>query len=174
MKQTSAAVLAVIVKAAVLFPACSAFLWWESSMGLQGRDGWPPIPDALQLVLEMGGILTFLTVIVWLIAPRIHRRISLSGLAIRTTLETAAILLAYVALVCVWRDTWTPARGMTESAAFMPFLGHVNAEFLAEVGPIGFAIAVVPFVAILSGVLTFGVEFLQRKYGLNFRASMPE
>jgi hypothetical protein len=164
MKQASVTFLTVFAKAAVLFPACSAFLWWESSMGLQGRDGWPPIPDALQLVLEMGGILTFLTVIVWLIAPRIHRRIRLSGLAIRTTLETAAILLAYVALVCVWRDTWTPARGMSESAAFMPFLGHVNAAFLAEAGPIGFVIAVVPFVAILSGILTLAAEFWRRRH----------
>jgi hypothetical protein len=35
-------------------------------------------------------------------------------------------------VVFIWRQHWTPAEGMTEEAAFMPFVGHVNAAFFAE------------------------------------------
>jgi hypothetical protein len=163
MKQTSSTILALIVKAALLLPVCSAYLWWAYSMGSQGRNGFPPKPDAVPLVLEMGCVVTALTVIVWVIGKRLHRRMGLAGVTIGTTLETAAILFAYTALVLAWREGWTPARGMSESAAFLPILGHVNAEFFGNEGFWEFLIVVLPFISLFSGALTFGFEFIQRR-----------
>lgn len=163
MKQTSSTILALILKAALLLPVCSAYLWWAYSMGSQGRDGSPPIPDAVPLVLEMGCVVTALTVIAWVIGKRLHRRMGLVGTTIGTTLETAVILFAYTALVLAWREGWTPARGMSESAAFLPILGHINAEFFGNEGFWEFLIVVLPFISLLSGVLTFGFEFIHKR-----------
>jgi hypothetical protein len=121
------------------------------------------LPDAIPLAVEMAAIVTCLAIIVWFLAPRIHRRLGLAGLTLAVALETATVNIAYMAIVLAWRDSWTPARGMTESAAFMPILGHVNAEFFAEAGFLEFLIVVIPFVALLSGVLTFGFALLEKK-----------
>jgi hypothetical protein len=111
----------------------------------------------------MAAIVTCLTMVVWFLAPRIHRQLGRAVFALAVALETAAATLAYVAIVLAWRESWTPAQGLTESAAFMPILGHVNAEFFAEAGFLEFLIVVIPFVALLSGILTFGFALLERK-----------
>ena len=165
--------LAVIWKAAFLLPVCSAYLWWAYSMGTQGRNGFPPKPDAVPLVLEMGCVVTALTVIVWLIGARLHRRMGLAGITIGTIFETAVILFAYTALVLAWRESWTPARGMTESAAFLPILGHLNAEFFGNEGFWEFLIVVLPFVSVVSGALTFGGELIQRRHQLDSPTQIP-
>ena len=95
------------------------------------------------------------------------------GRAIGTALETAAILFAYTALVLSWRETWTPALGMSETAAFLPILGHVNAEFFAEEGFWEFLIVVLPFVSLVSGALTLGSELIRRRHQLDSPSQLP-
>jgi len=50
---------------------------------------------------------------------------------------------------------------MSDSAAFMPFVGHINAAFFSDFLWLEYIVAVIPFVSLLSGVLTPG-DFLQR------------
>jgi len=63
--------------------------------------------------------------------------------------------------VIVLRQHWTAEKGMSDSAAFMPFVGHINAAFFSDFLWLEYIVAVIPFVSLLSGVLTPG-DFLQR------------
>ncbi len=155
--------LVVILKAVVLLPVCSMYLWWAYSMRGQVSGGFRTFSQAVVLVIGMATITTVLTAIVWILSPRLHRELSWIGLALRTCGETAIILILYAALVFAWRETWSPARGMSESASFLPIVGHINAEFFAEAGWLEFLIVVVPFVSLFSGALTSSVDFLQEQ-----------
>jgi hypothetical protein len=163
VKGKSRTLLITIGKAIVFLPICAGYLWWAYSFGRAGHDGSPPLPDATSLTVEMATIVTGLAIVVWFLASRIHRRLGLAGLTLAVALETATVNIIYMVIVLAWRESWTSARGMTETAAFMPILGHVNAEFFAEAGFWEFLIVVIPFVALLSGILTFGFALLERK-----------
>jgi len=119
--------------------------------------------EALRLVTEMAVLTTCLVSIVWIVSPYIHRSQRRIGLAIKTALETWLILALYTSAVFMWRDHWNPAKGMSEEAAFMPIIGHVNAAFFAEFGWLEYFIAVVPAMSVLSGILTSTMDFLQRQ-----------
>lgn len=128
-----------------------------------GRYGYR---EALHLTITMAGITTTLCGVVWLSSPILHRKQTWIGLALKTTLETGVMLFLYTAAVVWWRDQWTPEKGMTDAAAFMPIVGHINAAFFAEYGFLEFLVVVTPLVAILSGVLTPAFDFLQRPHQL--------
>jgi hypothetical protein len=81
---------------------------------------------------------------------------------VKTVLETGVVLALYTVAVIAWREHWTPEKGMSESAAFMPFVGHINAAFFSDFLWLEYLVAVVPFVSVLSGVLTSAFDFLQR------------
>jgi hypothetical protein len=50
---------------------------------------------------------------------------------------------------------------MPIESAFMPFVGHVNAVFFAEMGWVNFSIVVIPAMSVLSGLLASTLDFLQ-------------
>ena len=118
--------------------------------------------EALGLVIGMALITTCLAAIVWVASPYIHPNARRIGIAIRTVLETGLLLLLYTSAVVIWRDHWTPTKGMSEEAAFMPVVGHFNAAFFAEAGWLEYLIAVVPAMSVLSGLLAFSIASCQR------------
>jgi hypothetical protein len=154
--------LVLIVKAAIFLPFCSICLWWAYSMGAQVQGGFYTYREAVLLAIEMSLLTTALTATVWIVSPYIHRQATWISLAIKTVLETGFVLALYTAAVFTWRQHWTPEKGMSESAAFMPFVGHINAAFFAEFLWLEYLVAVVPFVSLLSGVLTPALDFMQR------------
>jgi hypothetical protein len=145
---------AIIAKAAILLPLGSLCIWWAYSMNQSVAGGAHNFRQALLLTIEMSGITTALTALVWIVSPYLHKQQTWIGLAIKTTVETGLILILYTAAVFAWRQNWTPAKGLTEDAAFMPVLGHVNAEFFSDFLWLEYLVAVIPLVSILSGVLS--------------------
>lgn len=119
------------------------------------------VPDARSLTFKMSFIMTAFASVIWLASPHIHNQQRWVRLAIKTALETAAILAIYGVAVVAWRQNWTPEKGLTEAAAFGPILGHVNAEFFAEYGFLEYFIFVVPLVAVISGLLSSSFDFIQ-------------
>lgn len=154
--------IVIAAKAAIFIPCCAWWLWWSYSMHAVVDGGFYSHHEALRLVIEMSLLTTCFVVIVWLVSPYIHRSQSRIGLAIKTALETWLVLALYTSAVFIWRDHWTPAKGMSEGAAFMPIIGHVNAAFFAEDGWLEYFIAVIPAMSVLSGILTSSMDSLQR------------
>jgi len=131
-------------------------------MGAQVRGGVYTQSEAVRLAIQMSLLTVGLTAIVWIVSPYVHKQVTWKSLAVKTVLETALVLAVYTAAVIAWRQHWSPERGMSDSAAFMPFLGHINAPFFADFLWLEYLVAVVPFVSLLSGVLMPAFDFLQR------------
>ena len=163
MNSTLRNALVFIAKAIVFLTCCSMYLWWAYSMRKQAEGGYRTLSQAIHLTIEMSVLTTVLAAITWFVSRRIHRRATWIGLAIKTALETAVVLTLYTALVIFWREQWTPEKGLSDSAAFMPVVGHINAEFFADFGWLTYLVVVVPFVSLLSGVLTSLFNFLQNQ-----------
>jgi hypothetical protein len=155
------ALVAVVTKAAVLLPLGSVCIWWAYSMNRVVGGGEYTPRQAFLLTVAMSGLTTTLAAVVWIVSPFLHKRQTWLGLAFKTAIETGAILCLYTAVVFARRQSWTPAKGLTEEAAFMPVLGHLNAAFFSDFLWLEYLMAVVPFVSILSGVLTSMVDALQ-------------
>lgn len=156
----------LMVKAAIFLPCCSICLWWAYSMGAQVQDGVYTYGEAVRLAIQMSLLTTGLTATVWIVSPYAHKQVTRISLAVKTVLETGVVLALYTAAVIAWRQHWTPERGMSDSAAFMPFVGHINATFFSDFLWLEYLVAVVPFVSLLSGVLTPAFDFLQRSHQL--------
>jgi hypothetical protein len=168
-------VIVIAAKAAVFIPCCAWWLWWSYSMHATVNGGFYTHNVALRLVIEMSLITTCLIAIVWIASPYMHQSQRWIGLAIKTALETWLLLALYTSAVFMWRDHWNPAKGMSEGAAFMPVIGHVNAAFFAESGWLEYFIAVIPAMSVLSGILTSSMDFLQRPRQIKTQArSNPE
>jgi hypothetical protein len=125
--------------------------------------------EALHVTVAMAGITTVLCGIVWLLSPLLHKKQTLLGLALRTTLEAGLMMALYTGLVVWWRDQWTPQKGMTETTAFMPIIGHINAAFFSDFLFVEFLIVVTPLLAVLAGVLTPAFDFMRRPRQLKGR-----
>ena len=163
--------LVIVAKAAIFIPCCASWLWWSYSMHATVNGGFYTRNEALWLVIAMSVITCCLVTVVWMASPYIHRSQGWIGLAIKTSLETWLILALYTSAVFMWRDQWTPAKGMTEEAAFMPVIGHVNAAFFAEFGWLEYFIAIVPAMSVLSGILTSVMDSLQRPRQIGTQAT---
>ncbi len=166
------ALVAVITKAVVLLPLGSVCIWWAYSMNRAVGGGAYTLRQAILLTVAMSGLTTTLAAVVWIVSPFLHKRQTWLGLAFKTSLETGAILCLYTAVVFEWRQNWTPAKGFTEEAAFMPVLGHLNATFFSDFLWLEYLIAVVPFVSILSGVLMSLFDSLQSQHQLESTANV--
>jgi hypothetical protein len=153
----------LLAKAAIFWPCAGFCIWWAYSMRAQVHGGNHTFLQAVGLTIEMSFLTTVLTSIVWIASPRIHRQATWIGPAVKTAFETALVLILYTAAVLLWRDNWTPKKGMSDAAAFMPIVGHVNAEFFSEFGGLEYLVAVAPWVSVLSGVLTAAFDFLQKQ-----------
>jgi hypothetical protein len=132
-------------------------------MGKQIKDGVYPVSEAISLTIEMSALITALTVIAWLLSGRIRRNATRIGRSVIAAIGTLTILSLYTYVVETWRDHWTPEKGLTESAAFMPVLGHMNAAFFADFGWLGYLLVVVPLAALLSGSITW-LLYASKKY----------
>ena len=131
-------------------------------MGAQVHGGVYTHSEAARLAIQMSLLTTGLTAAVWIVSPYVHKQVTWISLAAKTALETGLVLAIYTAVVIAWRQHWTPEKGMSDSAAFMPFVGHINAEFFSDFLWLEYLVAVVPFVSLLSGVLMLAFDFLQR------------
>jgi hypothetical protein len=159
----------LIVKASIFMPCAAACLWWTYSMSAVIHGGAYAFSEALHLTIAMAGIATVLCSIVWLLSPILHKKQTWVGLALCTTLEAGVMLALYAGLVVWWRDQWTPQKGMTEAAAFMPVIGHINAVFFSDFLFLEFLIVVTPLLAVVAGILTPVFDFLQRHRQLRER-----
>lgn len=104
-------------------------------------------------VEEMGAILTLLVVAVILVNGRLKAKRSLFKSAWSVGWKVVLVLLGYGVLVESWREFWTPARGLSDTAMFLPVVGSVNARFFAEVGWLIYLFQVAPLLSIISVVL---------------------
>lgn len=152
-RRSFGAFLAVITKAVVLLPLGSACIWWAYSMNRAVGGGAYTLHQAVLLTVAMSAVTTVLAAVVWVLSPFVHKRQTWLQLAFKTAVETGAILCFYVAVVLAWRQNWAPSKGLTDEAAFIPVIGHLNAIFFSEFLWMEYLIAVVPLVSILSGIL---------------------
>jgi hypothetical protein len=155
-----------IVKAAIFMPCATGCLWWVYSMRAAIHGGSYAFSEALHLTIAMAGITTVLCGMVWLLSPILHKKQTWFRLALWTALETGVVLAFYTGLVYWWREQWTPEKGLTDGAAFLPVVGHINAAFFSDFLFLEFLMVVTPLMAILSGVLTPAFDFLQRPHQL--------
>jgi hypothetical protein len=166
------ALATVIVKAAVLLPLGFVCIWWAYSMNRAVGGGAHSLRQAMLLTVAMSGVTTALAAVVWITSPFLHKSQTWLGLAFKTAFETGLILCLYTAVVFACRQSWTPAKGLTEEAAFMPVLGHVNAAFFSDFLWLEYLFAVVPVVSILSGALTSVFDVLQKQRQLKSTADL--
>ena len=152
----------VAAKAIILLPLSSLFIWWAYSMRLNVAGRAYSFHQAVILTVAMSAITTGLTAIVWIVSLFFHKRRPWLRLALKTTSETAVILILFVVVVSAWRQSWTPAKGLSDEAAFMPVVGHVNAAFFSDYLWLEYLVVVIPLVSITSGLLTSGFDFFQR------------
>lgn len=151
----------ILTKAVVLLPLGSLCIWWAYSMNRAVGGGAYTLRQAVLLTVAMAGVTTVLAAVVWIVSPFFHKRQTWLGLAFKTAVETGVILCLYTGAVVAWRQNWTPAKGLTEEAAFMPVIGHLNATFFSDFLWLEYLIVVVPLVSILSGVLMSLFDVLQ-------------
>jgi hypothetical protein len=128
-------------------------LWWAYAISSVIRGGAYGRNDALRYVLEMGLIMTVLTAIAWVAAKKHQRGWKPDSLFWDVVWKTAAVQTAYMLVVVVRRELWTPKQGMSDGSMFLPIVGNVNAEFFSEFGWISFLLQVVPIAALVSAVL---------------------
>lgn len=162
-------VLILFIKVVIFLPCCFFILWWAYSMSAQGKGGFPENPEAFSLTLKMSLLMTAFASVIWFASPIIHKQKRWVGLAIKIALETAAILAIYGVIVVAWRNSWAPEKGMSEAAAFIPIVGHVNAAFFAEYGFLEYFIVVLPLVSAISGSLSLFFDFIQSRGQLRER-----
>jgi hypothetical protein len=134
---------------------CSILIWWSQSMSAQIKDGEYPVSEAISLTIEMSALMTILTVVAWLSTARVRRSTTRIGRSLVAATGTLIILILYTSAVVAWRQHWTPGKGLTESAAFIPVLGHMNAAFFADYGWLGYLFVVAPLASLISGLITW-------------------
>jgi hypothetical protein len=110
--------------------------------------------EAVLLTIQMALLTTCLTAVVWIVSPYVHKNLNRISLGVTTVVETVIVLALYTAVVFAWRQNWRPEKGLSESAAFMPFVGHINAAFFSDFLWLEYLVAVVPLMSLLSGILT--------------------
>jgi hypothetical protein len=136
---------------AVNWALASLVVWWTYDIssvvhgGLYGRN------RALSLVAEMGLLIASLTSTVWLFVKR--QKDSPLRFAWRVVWKTAAVLMLYALAVMVRRQLWKSDQGVSDSAMFLPVVGHINAAFFSEYGWLTFLLEVIPIIAFVSGLL---------------------
>jgi hypothetical protein len=120
------------------------------------KGGFYERNQALSLVAKMGLIIASLTILAWFLVrlPRTTPR-SERQLAFGATWKSALILWAYVFVVLLRRELWTPAQGIDDNAMFLPLVGHVNSQFLGEFRCFPFLFVVVPIMAVVSGMFFY-------------------
>ena len=52
---------------------------------------------------------------------------------------------------------------MSDSAAFLPFVGHINAAFFSDFLWLEYLVAVVPLMSLLSGILTVATSKFDKR-----------
>jgi predicted neutral ceramidase superfamily lipid hydrolase len=134
---------------------CALVIWWAYDMQAFIRGGFYRYPDALSLVVKMGLIVTVLVGIVWLAPRRRTDPPQASQLVWNVAWKTVLILIAYGLIVVIRRQLWTPSQGISDSAMFLPFIGHVNGQFFSEFRWLSYLFVVVPIVGCLSGTLYY-------------------
>lgn len=137
----------------VYWALSSVALWLAYDMKTQILGGYYGQGQALALVAKMALIITILTSAIWLLAD--WRKAKWQGwrLGWNAAWKTWTILIAYVTVVLVRRQLWTPSQGMNDSAQFLPVVGNTNAQFLAEFRWLSFVIQIIPIVGLISGSL---------------------
>jgi hypothetical protein len=98
-------------------------------------------------------ITTVLTGLVWIQVRKGSEGSRSGGLLWNVIWKTAAIQIAYIFIVVVRRQLWTPSQGMSDTSAFLPIVGHVNGRFFSEFLWVAFLVQVIPILALVSGVL---------------------
>ena len=153
-------ILAIILKVVVPWLCSFGMLWWAYSMAARSNEGYYTRSEAVRLTAEMALVTTVLVCIVWLASPFFHREQTWLRLAVKTAVESAGILVLYTTVVMVWRNSWKPEKGLTDSAQFGPVVGHLNAQFLSDFGWLQYIVIIVPPVALMAGVLVPSLDFL--------------
>lgn len=128
-------------------------LWCAYDIEMQIGGGYYKLRQAIANVAAMGLIITILTGLVWFQVTRNKNQKMRGWLSWSVTWKTAVCLIVYTSIVVVWRQSWTPRRGLSDSSMFLPVIGYINARFFSEAGPLIFLVYVVPIIALISGLL---------------------
>src|SRR5580658_2692535 len=139
----------------------SGALWWFYDIGPLIQGGYFSRGQAALRVIEMGLIVTILTITAWIWAVRIGGKKTLLGVWWSAAWRTFLILLFYLLAVLVRREMWTQSQGINDDAMFLPLIGHINAVFFSELRWLSFLIEIIPCMGVLSGVLFCAQERLR-------------
>jgi hypothetical protein len=138
---------------ALYWALSSLALWLAYDMRAQILGGRYGQGQALGLVAKMALIITALTGVIWLLIDWRKANRRRWRLAWNVVWKTCGILIAYVGVVLVRRQLWTPSQGMNDNAAFLPIVGYINGRFLGEFEWLSFVTEVIPIVGLMSGAL---------------------
>jgi hypothetical protein len=137
--------------------ASCLLLWWQYDFSVLVADGYEPERTALIQVAEMGCIVAALAVTARFFHGRSNCQRSAVKAGCSLSWKTALLLFGYGLLVMLWRESWTPARGISDYAMFLPVLGVVNARFFSEVGWIIYLVELLPMVSVIAAIV-YGAE----------------
>lgn len=146
----------------VWLTAC-LILWWAYEFPAIIKAGSESQSQAVSLVVRMAAILTTLVAVATVLNGRAAPQRGVVKSAWSLSWRSVVFLLSYGLLVFSWRESWTPARGVNDSAMFLPLLGPVNARFFAEVGSLIYLMEVAPLLSISSGILyALGLKLIRK------------
>jgi hypothetical protein len=149
------------------------FLLWMITFGVvwQAYDIEPFIRGgafqygyARNAVFHLAVITTLITGAVWVWVGRHSTAKAMVKLFFETTLFTFIVLALYMAVVLLRRALWNPSQGLTDSAMFLPVVGHTNAMFFSESRWLSFALEVLPAISVISGALMCLNIIIVRRY----------
>jgi hypothetical protein len=140
---------------ALLWVVSCLLLWWLYDLSPAVTHGSEPKRTALIRVAEMGCIIVALAVSARLLRRASNEQRSAVKAGWSLSWKAALLLFGYGLLVVVWRQSWTPSRGTSDDAMFLPVLGGVNAAFFSEVGWIIYFVELVPILTVVAGLLYF-------------------
>lgn len=142
----------------------SAALWWAYDMTPLIRGNFYTSERALDLVRQMGLIITSMVTVGWLVSTIGDSNTPAIRQAWNVCWKTAVLLLLYATAIIVRRMLWGPSNGFNDNAMFFPILGRINAAFFSEVGWMIFILEVVPIMSCVSAILYWLLLVLEKRF----------
>ncbi len=148
----------VFIALLIYWLIAASALWKVYDIGPLISGGYLSHGQAISVVTKMGLLLTVLTSGAWIWSSRqTSNKKTFLAVWRSAALRTFVVLFFYWLVVFIRREIWTPSQGVNDDAMFLPFIGHVNAVFFAEVGWLSFLIGIIPCMGIVSGFV-FSLE----------------
>jgi hypothetical protein len=160
----------LLLKCCVTSAVSSLAIWWAYSLNSRISEGILSLGTARRLTIEMAGIICFILLPVQGLPLVLRHKVSRLWVSISTLVMAVIVLLLYAGFVWEWREHWDISKGLSESAAFGPLVGHINAQFFSGYDGLSYIIGVVPVVAITVAIMTL----LDWDWTANHQSKSPE